>query len=309
MPLEFRNNITLPFSHVTKTPSVGDVLDMCERLQSSDGMPVTSKMMKKLQHYLPFMLEGVCYNQVLANNILLPQYKGGTNTYEYFLEIDRLDNLYDPKPMGGRPKCGRWLRSSARFLVCWVAEELKHEYSIGTGWHEVFDVTPEKRAPTTKRSHTIMVEEAPPTAPPPQPPSPTSSSSSDPPLAPIFRNVPDAESARSHSSVVTFGHLYCFNTMANPRLYKAGMTLNEDINVRLKQGYQGGNKPNIVVSTMFVLDPVSAEKRLMSALCNSGILTQDRRMGREWFFATDDDEVRRHATIARIMGRVALEIR
>ena len=307
MPLEFRNNITLPFSHVTKTPSVEDVLGMCERLQSSEGMPVTSDMMKKFQHYLPFMLEGTCYNQVLANNILLPQYTGGTNTYEYFQEIDRLDNLYDPTPTGGRSKCGRWLRSSARLLVCWVAEELRHEYSIGAGWREVFDVTPEKRAPTTKRSHTIMVEETP-TPPPPPTPSPTSSStSSDPPLAPIFRNVSVAESVSSHS-VVPSGHLYCFNTMANSRLYKAGMTLNEDITVRLKQGYQGGNKPNILVSTMFVLDPVSAEKRLMSALCNSGILTQAKQLGREWFFATDDDEVRRHATISRIMGRIALDI-
>jgi len=286
MPLEFRNNISLPFERVTKTPTVNDVINMCERLKSSEAMPVTARMIKKLQCYLPLMLNGVRYNQVLARDILLPQYTGGSNTYDYFSKIDTLDNKYDPKPAVGRPKCGRWLRSSARFLVCWVAEELKHEHSEGAGWHDVFDVTPEKRAPTKKRDRDQM----------------TSNTVSSPPTP---DTIPAPIPART-PNLVSYGHIYCFNTMGNPRLYKAGMTMNEDINVRLR-GYQGGNKPNIIVSTMFVSDPASVERRFMTALYSSGILTQAKRMGREWFFATDDDEMRRHVVISRIMGETALQ--
>jgi len=89
-------------------------------------------------------------------DVTIPQYRGGMNTYDYFQQMDALDHKYDPDNGNGR-----WLRSSARFLVCWVAEELNRKHSVGEGWRSVFYLGKEKKKPTksTRTPHC--------TAPPP----------------------------------------------------------------------------------------------------------------------------------------------
>lgn len=140
-----RGRISLPFERVSTTPSVTAVLQMCNEL--SHHLPISRKTLVKLRNFLPCMLEGApC--QMQGKDVAIPRYKGGTNTYDYFKQMEALDHEYDPENGNGR-----WLRSSARFLICWVAEELKEKHSIGDGWRSVFYLGGEKKQPT-KRVHT-----------------------------------------------------------------------------------------------------------------------------------------------------------
>lgn len=140
-----RGRISLPFERVSTTPTVSDVLQMCNEL--SHSIPISRKTLVKLRNFLPCMLNGTpC--QMQGKDVTIPQYKGGMNTYDYFQQMEALDHEYDPENGNGR-----WLRSSARFLICWVAEELKCKHSIGEGWRSVFYLGKEKKQPA-KRVHT-----------------------------------------------------------------------------------------------------------------------------------------------------------
>jgi hypothetical protein len=142
-----KHRISLPFERVSTTPGVSDVIQMCNELRHV--IPITQTTFGKMRTYLPYMLEGAPF-QMKGKDVTVPQYKGGMNTYDYFRQMEKLDHEYDPDNGNGR-----WLRSSARFLVCWVAEELKREHSVGEGWCSVFYVGPEKNQPTTNRTRTL----------------------------------------------------------------------------------------------------------------------------------------------------------
>lgn len=135
--------ISLPFERVSTTPSVSDVIQMCNELPPE--CPISRKMLfGKVRTFLTYMLEGApCRMQ--GRDVTIPEYRGGVNTYDYFLKMDKLDREYDPDNGNGR-----WLRSAARFLVCWVAEELKRKHSIGEGWRSVFYVGKKKKQPTNR---------------------------------------------------------------------------------------------------------------------------------------------------------------
>jgi len=150
-----RNRIFLPFERVSTTPSVSDVIELCNEL--TPECPISDETFVKMRTYLPYMLEGASFT-MSGKNVALPQYKGGTNTYDYFLRMNELDHEYDPYKGNGR-----WLRSIARFLVCWVAEELKRKHSIGEGWRSVFYVGKKKKQPT-KRTRTPHCVAPPPSA-------------------------------------------------------------------------------------------------------------------------------------------------
>ena len=98
------------------------------------------------------------------------------------------------------------------------------------------------------------------------------------------------------------GHIYCFNTVGNHSIYKVGMTEKSTVDARLAS-YDGGNKPHVVVGTLFVQNAREAETQLIAALKTCGVLSHDRRLGNEWFRATDDDHVV-HAVIADAMADV-----
>lgn len=140
-----KGRISLPFDRVVTTPTVSDVLQMCNEL--SHHIPISRRTLVKLRNFLPCMLEGAqC--QMQGRDVTIPQYRGGMNTYDYFQQMEALDHKYDPENGNGR-----WLRSSARFLICWVAEQLKCNHSIGEGWRSVFYLGREKKQPE-RRIHT-----------------------------------------------------------------------------------------------------------------------------------------------------------
>lgn len=127
----------------------------------------------------------------------------------------------------------------------------------------------------------------PPPVPPPPPVSP-------PPPAPAVEGDPHRQC----------GYIYCFNIVANPNIYKAGMTQKLAYDDRLAE-YNGGNKPHVVVGTLFVQDVREAEARLLAALKTSGVLEHDKQLGKEWFRATDEvDVARRHVVLSSIMADV-----
>lgn len=134
MPIRLKQTIPLPFHRVTHTPTTDDVLNMCERLSSV--LPIGPEILKNIKGMLPCMLEGKPWNQANADNVRLPQYVGGGDTVAYVMDIKDLERKYDPTN-----KDGRWLYSSARWLICWVAEELKDCHGIGLGWSDVFSVS------------------------------------------------------------------------------------------------------------------------------------------------------------------------
>lgn len=147
-----KERISLPFDRVATTPTVSNVLEMCKDL--SQHIPISRKTLVKLRNFLPCMLDGApC--QMQGRDVTIPQYKGGMNTYEYFQQMEALDHEYDPENGNGR-----WLRSSARFLICWVAEELKCKHSIGEGWRSVFYLGKEKKPPA-RRVHTPHHDDVP----------------------------------------------------------------------------------------------------------------------------------------------------
>lgn len=108
----------------------------------------------------------------------------------------------------------------------------------------------------------------------------------------------------AYSCTGTPGYIYCFNTISNHNVYKVGMTEQFMYDNRLDT-YDGGNKPYVIVGTIFVPDARDAERQLLAKLKTSDVLKHDKGMGKEWFRATDEtDTVRRHLVISDIMLEV-----
>lgn len=129
-------------------------------------------------------------------------------------------------------------------------------------------------------------------APPPQP------------APPVAVAVPVVAPRTLSQTIQQSGYIYCFNTLGNPNIYKAGMTHKFIYDERLTQ-YDGCNKPDVIVGTLFVQNAREAENQLLAALKSSGVLEPVRRMGKEWFRATDEvDILRRHVVISGIMSNV-----
>ena len=113
--------------------------------------------------------------------------------------------------------------------------------------------------------------------------------------------VPQPTASESHA----WGHIYCFRTMGNPTIYKAGMTTRFDVNGRLDE-YNGANKVDVVVSCIFVEDARRAEAQMLQSLKICGVLVLNKALGNEWFRATGDDTVHRHIVISQIMANSAV---
>ena len=114
--------------------------------------------------------------------------------------------------------------------------------------------------------------------------------------------VPQPTASEPH----TWGHIYCFRTVGNPTIYKAGMTTRFDVKARLDE-YDGANKVDVVVSCIFVEDARRAETQMLQSLKTCGVLVLDKKtLGNEWFRATGDDTVHRHVVISQIMANSAV---
>ena len=136
-------------------------------------------------------------------------------------------------------------------------------------------------------------------APPPPVHLPIASSS---PPVPLPDVGTDAQTVYSRPRAP--GYIYCFNTVGNHNIYKAGMTEQFMYDNRL-DSYDGCNKPYVVVGTLFVQNARDAERQFLTALKGSGVLKHDKEIGKEWFRAVDEnDTVHRHVVISRIMAEV-----
>lgn len=115
-------------SRISHAPTVRAVLEMCGRL------PWSSTTKSKAEEYLPYFLEGKLYTEGGAN-IHLHQFVGGSDPYKYYGYCQSIERDF-PRTKA----CGGWLKSVARLLVCWVAEELTR-CGIGGGFYDHFKVT------------------------------------------------------------------------------------------------------------------------------------------------------------------------
>ena len=114
--------------------------------------------------------------------------------------------------------------------------------------------------------------------------------------------VPQPTASEPH----VWGHIYCFRTVGNPSIYKAGMTTRFDVKARLDE-FDGANKVDVIVSCMFVEDARRAEVQMLQSLKTCGVLVLDKKtLGNEWFRATGDDTVHRHVVISQIMANSAV---
>jgi hypothetical protein len=114
--------------------------------------------------------------------------------------------------------------------------------------------------------------------------------------------VPQPTASEPH----VWGHIYCFRTVGNATIYKAGMTTRFDVKDRLNE-YDGANKVDVVVSCIFVEDARRAEVQMLQSLKTCGVLVLDKKtLGNEWFRATGDDTVHRHIVISGIMANSAV---
>lgn len=99
------------------------------------------------------------------------------------------------------------------------------------------------------------------------------------------------------------GHIYCFSTMGNPRIYKAGMT-SKGIAARFAN-YSGPSKPLEVIFTRAVSDVVCAEKDMLALLRQCTSLRQRNDMGVEWFETTEECVALRHEHLLLIGNLVS----
>ena len=101
------------------------------------------------------------------------------------------------------------------------------------------------------------------------------------------------------------GYIYCFNTVGNDTIYKAGKTARYTYEERLVE-YVGANQPNVIVALLYVENVADAETKMINLLRNSGVLRRYKEVrGKEWFKATDNNIVNRHVTISNIFALVA----
>lgn len=101
------------------------------------------------------------------------------------------------------------------------------------------------------------------------------------------------------------GTIYCFNTVVDANIYKAGRTDQESLAARLR-GYLGPSKPRVLVASREVSDSIAAESLMLSLLRQSIALRWRKDYGDEWFQARTDemDETARHEAIRLIMDVV-----
>lgn len=197
----------------------------------------------------------------------MPRFASGTNPVESFEALKEWEREHIPQSHG-------WWTNAARYVVAYFAEQMKLLEKGGNGWKDYF---------TVRWSEPQKVEE-------PELPSPE--------LPP-----PELPPPEPRGRVKQSGYIYCFNTIGNRTVYKAGKTNKTKFEERLND-YIGGNKPDIIVAVVFVEDTFNAEKKLIRELKQSGVLTTSREFGREWFKATDDNVTRRHLIISRIMASI-----
>lgn len=79
------------------------------------------------------------------------------------------------------------------------------------------------------------------------------------------------------------GVIYCFNTLADENVYKAGQTQN-CLRERLR-GYIGPSRPRCMIFTRRVDDVRHAEKIMLTLMRQCVSLTQRLDLGSEWFSA------------------------
>ena len=77
------------------------------------------------------------------------------------------------------------------------------------------------------------------------------------------------------------GYLYCFNTISDPTVYKAGYTTNQ-LAVRFR-GYLGPSKPRTVVFGREVDDSLTGERLMLALMRQCCSLCQVTTYGPEWF--------------------------
>lgn len=90
------------------------------------------------------------------------------------------------------------------------------------------------------------------------------------------------------------GTIYCFNTIVDAKIYKAGHT-QQDLAARLR-GYLGPSKPRTIVAQRQVDDSVAAETMMLGLLRQCCALRTRPDLGPEWFGANesmDTDEIQR----------------
>ena len=100
------------------------------------------------------------------------------------------------------------------------------------------------------------------------------------------------------------GYIYCFNTVCDHKIYKAGHTQQDELSYRLKS-YLGPSKPRVVVASRHVVDSVDAEKMLLGLLRQSSAVKPRIDLGDEWFEACHDDTEEIHKAILFIFDVVA----
>lgn len=82
------------------------------------------------------------------------------------------------------------------------------------------------------------------------------------------------------------GLIYCFNTLGDTKIYKAGHTQNA-LSMRLK-GYLGPSKPRTIIFSRAVDDSVHAEKMMLVLFRQCVSLKSCREFGDEWFEDVSD---------------------
>lgn len=78
------------------------------------------------------------------------------------------------------------------------------------------------------------------------------------------------------------GFIYCFNTICDTHIYKAGHTQQPDLQSRLKS-YLGPSKPRVVVASRRVDDSVVAEGMMLGLMRQCYALKVREDLGDEWF--------------------------
>lgn len=100
------------------------------------------------------------------------------------------------------------------------------------------------------------------------------------------------------------GTIYCFNTVGDHRIYKAGHT-QQELKSRLR-GYLGPSRPRVIVASRNVDDSVAAETMVLGLLRQCSALVPRSDLGNEWFESRDgvgDDE--RHKAILFVFDVVS----
>ena len=104
------------------------------------------------------------------------------------------------------------------------------------------------------------------------------------------------------------GIVYCFNTICDHRIYKAGHT-QQTLQSRLR-GYLGPSRPRVIVASRKVDDSVAAETMILGLLQQCSTLAQRTDLGNEWFELKDGVDVEEcHKAILFVFDVVSKAVR